>query len=384
MEIQSIRIASFRAHPDTRIDLAPGVNLFYGPNGAGKTNVLEAVHYVCLTKSFLATQDAYALRTGSAFFEVEAAFAGRHRSQARARIVYARGEGKRVFVNSAPLERLSEIVGQFPVVVASPGDYTLTAEGPEIRRRFMDNILSQSKPVYLDDLVNYRRALKQRNVLLTRYRRAAMPAGLLDSWDAELVQLGSRVILGRLRFIRAFTAFLEEAYTQIEAVGEHPRLAYETIGPLDEADTIDAVASCFNDRLARAGRREREMGRTLVGPHHDEIVFSLNEMEVRRYASQGQHRLFGLALRLAQYFYLKAQLDEEPILLLDDLFGNLDARRSEIVLRLLRDGVVGQSLVTATGREPFVHAIPFEDAAHRLFYVEAGRVRQDPHPTAGA
>ena len=373
-------MVSFRAHRETRIDFAPGVNVLYGPNGAGKTNVLEAIHYLCLTKSFLAAQDTYALRNGASFFEVEGVFSGSQRAHVRARMVFSAGEGKRVFINGAPMERLSEIAGQFPVVVAAPGDHALTSEGPEVRRRFMDNILSQARPVYLDDLLNYRRALKQRNGLLQRYRRSAMPAGLLASWDAELVQLGSRVILSRLRFIRAFAAFMEEAYVLIEAVGERPDLQYETLAPLDKANGVEDIAPLFAEKLDRVSRREREIGRTLAGPHHDELVFRLNNLEVRRYASQGQHRLFGLALRLAQYFYLKQQLGEEPILLLDDLFGSLDGRRTEIVLDLLTNGAVGQSIITATGDAPFTDHVPFDQSVNRIQYVEQGSVRPRSEP----
>lgn len=381
MYLESIRLVSFRAHRETRVELAPGVNLLFGANGAGKTNVLEAVHYACLTKGFLASSDAYVLRRGDPFFEVEAVFSGLKRSHSRVRLAYAKGDGKRIFLNGAPLERLSELVGQFPVVIAAPGDHVLTGDGPEVRRRFIDNVLSQSRPVYLDDLMQYRRALRQRNGLLLRYRKQAIPPGLLDSWDAELVELGSRVILGRLRFIRAFMQYLDEAHTLIEAVGERPELQYETIDDLEGVDSVAEVADRFRKQLALVSRREREQGRTFAGPHHDELVFRLNGMDVRRYASQGQHRLFALALRLAQYFYLKNQLGEEPILLLDDLFGSLDPRRTDIVLQLLRDGAVGQSLLTATSKAPFDHMIPFTGTPHRAFQVVSGTLRPvNEHP----
>ncbi len=374
MVIQSLRLVSFRAHAESRLSLAPGINLFYGENGAGKTNLLEAVHYLCLSKSFLASTDTYALRKGCSFFEIEGTFAGTHRRALRVRLAYAAAEGKRLFVNGAPLERLSEIVGQVPVVVASPGDFALTSEGPDVRRRFIDNILSQSRPVYLDDLINYRRALRQRNVLLAGHRRSTMPAGLLSSWDAELVKLGSRVVQGRLRFVNAFSGYLEDAYRHMEGVGEHPTMQYETIGPLHADTGEEAVARTFEERLARAHQRERELGRTLVGPQYDELVFRLNNLEVRRYASQGQHRTFGMALKLAQFAYLKAQLDEAPILLLDDLFGSLDPRRTAIVLDLLQSDAVGQSLLTATSRSAFDAHLSFTSEPNRAFLVQEGRV----------
>jgi DNA replication and repair protein RecF len=378
MILHHLRLVSFRAHRDTSVELTEGINLFFGPNGAGKTNLLEAAHYSCLTKSFLTARDVYALRKGDPFFEVEGAFSGRSRPSLRTRVVFAPTEGKRVFVNGAPLERHSELVGQLPVVVSAPGDLALTAEGPEERRRFLDNILSQSRPVYLDDLMTYRRVLRQRNVLLTRYRRSTPPAGLLESWDAELVAVGSRIVASRRRFVMEFGAFLEEAYRLIEAVGERPELSYDTVADVGEADDPATVATRFEEALAGVARRERELGRTLVGPHHDELTFRLDGLEVRRFASQGQHRLFALALRMAQYFYIGRRLEEQPLLLLDDLFGNLDERRVKLVMALLQSDAVGQSLVTATGRSPYDRLAPFAGPPHTLFAVCDGRVARVP------
>ena len=177
MRLRSLRLLSFRAHDETDVTFAPGVNLIYGPNGSGKTNLLEAIHYLCLSKSFLTSQDPHALRQGCPFFEVEGRFEGEQRPEFTARLVYVPEEGKRIFVNKAPLERLSEVVGMLPVVVFSPADGALTAGGPDERRKFLDNTLSQARPVYLDDLLKYRRALKQRNALLLRAAPLALARG---------------------------------------------------------------------------------------------------------------------------------------------------------------------------------------------------------------
>src|SRR5690606_36598056 len=171
MRLRSLRLVSFRAHADTALELAPKVNLFYGPNGAGKTNVLEAVHYLCLTKSFLTATDQHVVQRGAPFLEVEGLFEGSRRASVHVKLVSVPGEGKRVFLNRAPLERLADLVGEAPAVVLSPSDYALTAGGPDERRRFLDATLSQAYPVYLDDLLKYRRALKQRNALLQQVRR---------------------------------------------------------------------------------------------------------------------------------------------------------------------------------------------------------------------
>ena len=377
MILRSLRLLSFRAHRETEVTFAPKVNLLYGPNGAGKTNVLEAVHYLCLSKSFLASQDRYVLRIGCPYFEVEGQFEGERRPELKVRLVYVPDQGKRIFVNGAPLERLSDVVGMLPVVVLAPEDYVLTAGGPEERRRFLNNILSQARPVYLDNVLKYRRALRQRNELLMQHRRrrSAPPPSLMASWDAELVMLGSRVVAARHAFVQTFSAFLQEAFARIEDVAERPTMEYVTIAPLSDEMDEEQIAERYWRQLHHVRQREQQRGRTLVGPHRDEIVFRINDFEVRRYASQGQHRTFGMALKLAQYLYLCDRLDERPLLLLDDVFGSLDSRRTTGFLDLLQTGVVGQSLITAAQRTSFDRVVPFERPEHHAVALEAGAVR---------
>lgn len=377
MLLRALRLRSFRAHTDTSLALAPKVNLLYGPNGAGKTNVLEAVHYLCLTKSFLASSDRYVLRQGAPYFEVEGTFDTAARTGLTVRVAYVPREGKQAFVNGAPLDRLADLVGQLPVVVFAPQDQALTADGPDERRRFVNNILSQEHPVYLDDLLKYRRARRQRNELLKQFRRRgpAPPRAVLDSWTAELADLGARIVHRRLHFVHAFAAFLHDAYRRVEAVAERPSLTYETVADLAPDASLDAVRRAFRAQLADVATREQERGTTLVGPQRDELVFRLDGMEVRRYGSQGQHRTFGMALKLAQYFYLRDRLGDPPLLLLDDAFGKLDPERTAVFLDLLTTDAIGQSLVTATRRAPFAATVSFGAPAHRAQRVE----RRDGH-----
>lgn len=379
MILHSIRLLSFRAHEQTQVSFAPKVNLIHGPNGAGKTNVLEAIHYLCLSKSFVVSQDSYALRKGAPYFEIEGHFEGTRRPELLVRLVYLPDQGKSILVNKAPVERLSQVVGMLPVVVFSPEDHALTAGGPDQRRRFVNNVLSQARPVYLDDVLKYGRALKQRNELLTQQRRRGVSPGFktqLESWNEELVVLGARVILARMRFIATFAGFLERAHEKFGEAVERPTAEYVTIGDIPpDADEAE-IEQLFREKLHRAGRREVELGRTMVGPHLDEIIFRLNDFEVRRYASQGQHRTFGMALKLAQYFYLQDRLDEKPILLLDDVFGSLDPARIQSFLELLKGDDVGQTIMTATQVSPFDDFVPFDDPACSSIRIVDGQVEQ--------
>ncbi len=379
MRLKTLQVISFRAHRDSTVAFAPRINLIHGPNGAGKTNLLEAIHFLALSKSFLASNDRYALRKGARFFEVHAVLESPHRSEMKMRLVYVPDEGKKIFLNQAPLERLSDVVGLVPVVIVSPADVALTSDGPEVRRRFLNNILSQARPRYLDDILQFRRALKQRNTLLHTYRRSRrVPPDVLESWNEELVQLGSRVIAHRLRFIEAFKQHLQEAYARIDSIGEIPSMEYRTIGKLGERPEETAIQACFREQLQHNEQREVELGRTLIGPHRDELVFRLNNLDVRRYASQGQHRTFGMALKLAQFFYLYEERDECPILLLDDVFGNLDPKRTRVFLEMLQTDAVGQCIVTSTDAAPFRSQVDFGDPVHRAIGVEAGVILAPP------
>ncbi len=377
MILRGLHLRSFRAHADTKLTLAGKVTLLHGPNGAGKTNLLEAMHYLCLSKSFLASSDRYALRKGDSFFEIEGEFEGERRPELRARLAYAPAEGKQIFVNGAPLERLADIVGTLPVVIFSPQDQAITAEGPRERRRFLNNVLSQGHRVYLDELVQYRRALRQRSELLKQFRRrraGASHEAVLQSWDNKLITLGAGIILRRLRFLDVFADHLAGAYAQVEQVSEQPAFEYETIADLPAGATRNRIEEVFEEQLERASHNERRRGTTLVGPQRDELVFKLDGLEVRRYASQGQHRTFGMALKLAQYFYLKEQLEESPILLLDDVFDNLDGGRTEAFIELLCGDLVGQSIITAAVPGLFEGLLPEDDPEYVRLRVQDGGV----------
>lgn len=372
MRLRSIRLRQFRAHTDTALALAPGMTLLLGQNGAGKTNVLEAVSLLCLGKSFLASSDAPLVQRGAAHVEVEGETESDRGTAARLRVAIVPGEGKRAFVNGVALDRLADLIGRVPLVILSPADYELTAGGPSERRQMVDATLSQAYPVYLTDLLGYRRALRQRNALLFSVRRGgSLAPGTMDAWDAELSARGARIITRRAEFIARFGAFVDQAHTLLQESGDPPSLEY---APSVEVEAGQDPVDAFRAALARTERRGRDSGRTLVGPHLDDVTFLLAGIDLRPYASQGQHRTFALVLRIAQALFLRDHLDEAPVLLLDDVFGPLDAVRSRVLLELLLSRAVGQSVVTAARPEPFQELAPFSPDDHAVFHVEHGAV----------
>lgn len=375
MVLTSLSLRGFRAHEHSEVAPGPGLNLIYGPNGAGKTNLLEAIHYLALGKSFLASKDSYALRFSAPYFDLKGTFERPGKPPFEIRVVFKPDEGKRVFVNGAPLERLADLVGRIPVVVFAPVDQSLTDGPPEERRRFLDNTLSQAKPAYLTMLLKYRRTVKQRNAVLSSGR--SVRPEILAPWNEELLRAGVHISMARAAFVSAFATRLDQAWGMIESIGERPTLEYNAFATDVDWEDRQSVEAAFRSRMQRSFAAERSMRRTLVGPHRDDVTFRLNEVEVRRYASQGQHRTFGMALKLAKYFYLQDVTERKPILLLDDVFGDLDRHRASVFLDLLRADEMGQSILTTADESHFRSVIEFDGHRNRTIRVHGGKVTPD-------
>lgn len=368
MILNTLRLKDFRAHSESEIHFGERMNLVCGANGIGKTNVLESIHYLSLTKSFLTSTDQTLLSHEAPFFELLGEFTGEHRKQLTVRAAFVPGEGKKFFVNGSPVERKADHIGTIPTVLLCPQDYTLTAGGPGERRRFINNIISQSSSSYLDDLIRYRRTLKQRNEVLYRMKRSNLSGAeeTLESWTIELVEIGSRIISARLNFCGVFSGLLTKAHEMLGDVVERPSFEYrpisDTISTTDLADIRDA----FTAAIRKEKHRERQRGVTTVGPHRDEITFFLDDLEVRRFASQGQHRTFGMALKLAQFQYLRNETDETPIMLLDDVFDNLDRQRIQLFIGILQEQGMGQLIITAAQKEILEGFIDFESESNQM------------------
>ncbi len=378
MILRSISLRSMRAHVDTTLALAPGINLLYGPNGAGKTNILEAIHYLCLSKSFLTNVDRYVVQRRQPFFEIKGRFEGSLRRNLEIRIAFALGQGKRMFINGAPLERLADIVGVVPIVLFAPSDQALTYDGPEERRKFLNSMLSQARPAHLEDLIGYRRALRQRNEYLIRNRMRPMDKKIIGTLNTVLARFGGRIVALRADFLQKFGEELKRAWQQLGEVIEEPVITYQGPVPMKEYSSAEEVEKALITALEKTARRDYELGRTTVGPHRDELIFKLNGQPVRRFASTGQHRSFAIALKLAQYYYLDSRLEEKPILLLDDIFDSLDQERTAVILDWLQDASTGQSIVTVADAERLRSPIMQTGDSNQCIQVLPGKIIPDP------
>lgn len=372
MRITRTALQNFRNHTDTEVEWAPHMNVITGHNGAGKTNLIDAIHYLCMSRSFVASSDRYVVNQDAPYFTIEGHFQGNIRSGFDVTCSYSRGDGKKIFVNESPLDRLSDLIGMVPVVVLAPEDKKLTSEGPKERRSFIDSLISQISPAYLKDLLDFRKVRRQRNALLQEFRGPReVIIDYLAPWNAQLIEFGSRIVARRTAVLNQFKDYLAHQYELISGMHHKPHLEYQTFcEPSEEAGIIEER---YRQALHEVQDKELERELTTIGPHRDEIVFYLDDFELRKFGSQGQHRLFALSLKLAQLFYFSEELDDLPIFLLDDVFGDLDPQRTEVLLQALSEHA-GQTFITSASPVPFERFMTFDGEKNCHYSVEKGQV----------
>ena len=364
MHLSTLKLSNFKNYEGLSLDLSPRLNCFTGLNGMGKTNVLDAVHFLCLCRSHLPLSDRQLIRQGEIFFRVEGLFDS-EAGKDKIAIKYKNGDKKEVERKGVPYARLTDYIGQFPVVMIAPGDIDLVQEGSEERRRFLDATLSQVSSVYLQNLLLYNALLKQRNALLKTFAaERRFDAALLEAIDRQMPAPAQVLFERRAAFTQAFEPVLQALYALISGDRESVTVRYDS----------DLEARELKELLTQNLEKDRVMERTTQGPHRDDLELLMNGLAVRRFASQGQMKSFLLAMRLAQYTVLQAEKGFAPLLLLDDIFDKLDAQRVKQLIALLLERNFGQIFITDTQRERIEHIVAGFTGEYKLFEVEAGRI----------
>jgi len=373
MKFGELRLQTFRNHEATELGCAPGRNVILGNNGEGKTNILEAISYLCLTKSFYASSDSTAVQFGQPGFSVSAKAVSDIGVSYEIDISFSKEtKEKKIAINKGVVEDRSSVIGMFPVVVLSPENANVTSGTPADRRRFLDVVISQSNKSYLQDLIEYRRILRQRNRILFEAKAGkTTPQDILEPWDENLVKRGSQISRHRAQFVQEFLPFLIDTYKEIAGRGEDPSIGYDSSIRVDDSLKMEETQLLFRQELERQRMEEQRMGTTLVGPHKDELVFEINGLGLKSFASQGQHKTFLVALKAAEFYYLRERCQEIPVLLLDDVFSELDGPRSEKLFSLTAN--LGQTFITATDEQRFAAATKRGKELAR-YYVHKGKV----------
>lgn len=362
MWLKQLSVLHFKNYAEATLHFVREVNAFTGSNGAGKTNLLDAIHYLSLCKSYFNPVDSQQIKQGEDWFMVQGEFDMDGQPDVVA-CSLKRNQKKQFKKNKKEYTRLADHIGLFPLVMISPNDSAIVTEGSEERRRFIDNVISQTDLRYLDTLIAYNRCLAQRNSLLKQAARGGgLDKGLLEVLDMQLVELGLPIFEKRQAFMAAFIPEFDRHYQFLTETAESVSLVYES----------QLTEGTFADLLGQSLERDRVLERTTVGIHKDDLLFAIHgDMPLKKFGSQGQQKSFLIALKLAQYSFLHRQKGFKPLLLLDDIFDKLDDRRTRKLMQMVSADDFGQIFLTDTDAVR-INRI-FEEINRKVCVFEIGR-----------
>ena len=357
MYIKSLRLADYRNYEALSMEYSEGTNILYGNNAQGKTNILEALYLIATTKSHRGVYDKDLIRFGCSEGHIRCVII-KGGIDYQVDLHLRKGKAKGIAINGQRIKKASELIGLLHIVFFSPEDLSIVKEGPSQRRRFMDMELCQLDQSYLYDLNQYNKVVEQRNKLLRQIMDLPQLESTMDLWNDQLVEYGVRIIRRRKEFICDLNEIINEMHGRLSGGTEHLSLTYE---PNTDADR-------FADELRRVSEREKYIGSTTVGPHKDDFSFLCDEIDLRRFGSQGQQRTCALSLKLSELELVKRMIGEEPVLMLDDVLSELDTNRQNYLLNSL-GGI--QTFITCTGLDEFVNN---RFAIDRLYRIQNGQV----------
>lgn len=368
MFLRKLSLSNFKNYASADIELSEKLNCFVGLNGAGKTNILEAVYYLAFCKSCFTSADRQNIRHGESFFAIRGDVVSDTEGEFAVSCTL-KEEGRKVFkINKKECERLSDHIGRIPLVMISPYDSDLINGGSDLRRKFIDGVISQFDSAYLDSLLRYNKALVQRNTLLKYfYDNHTYDNDSLTVWDGQLVMYASRLYEKRRDFVKDFVPLFQRYYNMVSGTGEVVGIAYES--QLHEKDM---------GRLLDENRdKDRFSTYTTSGIHKDDLVFNIDGYPVRKFGSQGQQKSFVVAVKLAQFDFNYNKIGYKPLLLLDDIFDKLDEQRVRQLVRLVGEDHFGQVFITDTQRLRVDSLFDNINVGHCVFEVENGTIKND-------
>jgi DNA replication and repair protein RecF len=356
MILDRLSLENFRVFKNLDTRFQNGINLITGMNGQGKTSILEAIYYLALTKSFRSNSDAQVINLTASSFDVTGTFTSPDIPRSEIRVYFSKTEGKHLFLNKKKVTAFSQFLGKVPCVVLTLDDLKLTFGNPAERRRFLDILLSQVSPTYLENLKIYRKAMQQRNALLTgddiNYARDNV-----EIWDEQIAASGSVIIKKREECITFFNQYLPEVYCTFSRGSELIEAKYKS----SVSETTSELKAFF--------RYDFERKTTTTGPHRDDVEFSKDKKLFKNYASQGENKTLIIALKFIEWQYVSQNRNLKPVLLLDDIFGELDEYRMDGLLKFLDKN--GQTFITTTLEnkfDPSILAATYIVKDHKVYH----------------
>ncbi|TKB98580.1 DNA replication/repair protein RecF [Pedobacter cryophilus] len=367
MYLKNLSLINFKNYDEAMLSFSEGANAFTGNNGAGKTNLLDAIHYLSLCKSYFNPIDSQQIKQDRDLFMIQGTF-DRNDSDELISCGIKKNQKKQFKRNKKEYQRLADHIGLFPLVMISPNDTSLILDGSEERRKFIDTVISQTDAKYLDELIIYNKTLQNRNALLKQIAETGRyDPTLLEIFDEQLVRAGNKIFEKRKAFMESFISIFNEHYKYLSDEAELVQLIYES--PLFLAD--------FETLLKKSVERDRILQRTSVGIHKDELTFQIHGMPLKKFGSQGQQKSFLIALKLAKYSFLYQQKGFKPLLLLDDIFDKLDDLRMTKLMKMVSEEDFGQIFITDTNAERVERIFEEIGVDLKLFHIDKSMVSHE-------
>lgn len=366
MYLKELRLANFKNCESAELVFSEKLNCFVGLNGAGKTNILDSIYYLSFCKSFFSSVDKQNIRHDQDFFSIHGTYSFDDKENESVSCVQKRDSKKSFKFNKKEYDRLSDHIGKFPLVMISPYDRDLINDGSELRRKFIDGVISQFDPQYLNALLKYNRALLQRNMQLRQFADSRhFDRALLQLWDDQLCGCATEIHKKRHTFLEEFHPIFQHYYEVVSGGREQVEVTYSS--KLDQKP----LAQLLEESL----QQDSYSCYTNVGIHKDDLEFCLDGHPLKKFGSQGQQKSFVVSIRLAQFEYNYQKIGYKPILLLDDIFDKLDDQRVKKLVRLVGDNHFGQVFITDTQQQRIEKLFDDTNINHKIFEVDSGHVK---------
>ena len=345
MKLTNLQLQNFRNYESVQLEFTDGVHVFIGENAQGKTNLMESIYALAMTKSHRTTNDKELIRWNKEFATIKGTVE-KTATKTNLELQFSK-KGKIAKVNYLEQKRLSSYLGNLNVILFAPENLTLVKGSPQNRRKFVDMELGQMSSLYLYDLVEYNRVLKQRNTYLKQLAiKKKQPDEYLEVLSEMLSELASKIVFHRLDFMKQLEALAIPIHDQLSLGREKFSVSYQATIPLEDGLTPSQMKEIYIDQFKKNQTREADQATTLIGPHRDDLIFYLNEVPVQTYGSQGQQRSTVLSLKLAEIELMKLSTGEYPLLLLDDVLSELDDDRQTHLIKAIENKV--QTFITTT------------------------------------
>lgn len=363
MRLNKLYLNNFKNYQSIELDLSHRINVFVGLNGAGKTNILDAIYYLSFCKSYFNSIDSQNIRHGEEFYMIQGDYTLDNDSMNKVSCSFKRGDGKHFSMNKKTYDRLADHIGKIPLVIIAPSDSILIHDGSEERRKYMDGVISQFDASYLSQILDYNKILKHRNrQLKSFFESRTFDVNLLEIWDYKLSEVGQQIFEKRKSFLEDFIPVIHKYFQFISPGTEEPDISYKS----------EMKTQNLSELLTQNQQKDRMLTYTSSGAHRDDLVFTINGYPIRKYGSQGQQKSFLLALKLAQFEFIKEKKGYKPLLLLDDVFDKLDRNRVKQLMKLVSDETFGQIFITDTNSHRIQRVFSDIDVDIRILEIEEG------------